>query len=123
MSCLPFEVVESLMAFTEGVRQTSNAPSHPADIASFIRSSQRFFPWCLGTSVLYFKFVGHRRGLCPCEGPELTMSLWDAQLDEGDVRRLANLARLTSMLIASKALPITVLKARLPSVSTAYTYI
>lgn len=74
MSCLPFEVVESLMAFTEGVRQTSNAPSHPADIASFICSLERFSPWCLGTSVLYLKFVGHRRELCPCKGPELTMS-------------------------------------------------
>lgn len=40
-------------------------------------------------------------------------SLCGLQLDEGDVRRLANLARLTSMLIASKALPISVVKASL----------
>ncbi|CAL8471329.1 g10871 [Coccomyxa elongata] len=42
----------------------------------------------------------------------LQFCLWDhfKQLDEGDVWRLANLARLTSMLIASKALPISVVK-------------
>ncbi|BDA46714.1 Suppressor of glycerol defect protein 1 [Coccomyxa sp. Obi] len=42
----------------------------------------------------------------------LQFCLWDhfKQLDEGDVRRLANLARLTSMLIASKALPLSVVK-------------
>ncbi|EIE19666.1 MIF4G-domain-containing protein [Coccomyxa subellipsoidea C-169] len=46
----------------------------------------------------------------------LQFCLWDhfkqarLRLDEGDVRRLANLARLLSMLIASKAVPITVVK-------------
>ena len=44
---------------------------------------------------------------------QLMFILWDLQLDEGDVRRLANLARLLSMLIASKAVPITVVKASL----------
>ena len=41
------------------------------------------------------------------------------QLDEGDVRRLANLARLTSMLMASKALPVSVVKASLCLILTA----
>ena len=39
VSCLPFEVVEKPNGLEEGVRLTlSNAPSHPAGNASFIRS-------------------------------------------------------------------------------------